>query len=330
MRINTREIREAREDELLAPIATRASASQGRAEPEEPDPLRTAFERDRDRVIHSKSFRRLKHKTQVFLNPEGDHYVTRLTHTVHVAQVGRAMAVALGLNEPLTEAICLAHDVGHSAFGHIGEEALSPYVEGEWLHSVQGVRVLSVLEPLNLTWEVLDGIRAHSWRIDPPPSTPEGELCRFADRIAYLTHDVADALRAGVMTPADLPAAARRRFGDTAREWIDSMINAVITSSAEADRISMDQPTLDVMDEVRDFMFARVYLRPEAEEQKQRAIRVLRDLTEYFDRHPDEVPDTYKVDRADNLTRAVDYVAGMTDRFALLTHDRLYRPTLFD
>jgi dGTPase len=330
MRINTREIREAREDELLAPIATRASASQGRAEPEEPDPLRTAFERDRDRVIHSKSFRRLKHKTQVFLNPEGDHYVTRLTHTVHVAQVGRAMAVALGLNEPLTEAICLAHDVGHSAFGHIGEEALSPYVEGEWLHSVQGVRVLSVLEPLNLTWEVLDGIRAHSWRIDPPPSTPEGELCRFADRIAYLTHDVADALRAGVMTPADLPAAARRRFGDTAREWIDSMITAVITSSAEADRISMDQPTLDVMDEVRDFMFARVYLRPEAEEQKQRAIRVLRDLTEYFDRHPDEVPDTYKVDRADNLTRAVDYVAGMTDRFALLTHDRLYRPTLFD
>jgi dGTPase len=330
MRINTREIREAREDDLLAPIATRASASRGRAEPEEPDPLRTAFERDRDRVIHSKAFRRLKHKTQVFLNPEGDHYVTRLTHTVHVAQVGRAMAVALGLNEPLTEAICLAHDVGHSAFGHIGEEALSPYVDGEWLHSVQGVRVLSVLEPLNLSWEVLDGIRAHSWRIDPPPSTPEGDLCRFADRIAYLTHDVADALRAGVITVAELPAAARWRFGDTAREWIDSMINAVISSSAEADRITMDQATLAVMDEVRDFMFARVYLRPEAEEQKQRAIRVIRDLTEYFDRHPEEVPETYKVDRADNLTRAVDYVAGMTDRFALVTHDRLYRPTLFD
>jgi dGTPase len=154
------------------------------------DEYRTDFERDRDRIIHSKAFRRLKHKTQVFLNPEGDHYVTRLTHTVHVTQVGRAMAVALGLNEPLTEAICLAHDVGHSPFGHTGEDALTPYVEGEWLHSAQGVRVLSVLEPLNLTWEVLDGVRAHSWKIDPPPATPEGDLCRFADRIAYLTHDV--------------------------------------------------------------------------------------------------------------------------------------------
>ena len=214
MRIIKRHIREEQERELLAPAATKSSESRGRSHPEEPDEYRTAFERDRDRIIHSKAFRRLKHKTQVFLNPEGDHFVTRLTHTVHVNQVGRAMAVSLGLNETLTEAICLAHDVGHSPFGHTGEDALTPYVDGEWLHSAQGVRVLSVLEPLNLTWEVIDGVRAHSWKIDPPPNTPEGHLCRFADRIAYLTHDVSDAIRAGVLAFSDLPTSARRRFGD--------------------------------------------------------------------------------------------------------------------
>jgi dGTPase len=160
---------------LLAPLATKSDQTRGRQEPEEPDVYRTDFERDRDRIIHSKAFRRLKHKTQVFLNPEGDHYVTRLTHTLQVTQVGRAMAASLGLNETLTEAICLGHDVGHSPFGHTGEDALSPYVEGEWLHSAHGVRTLSILEPLNLTWEVLDGIRAHSWKVEEPPQyLPKG------------------------------------------------------------------------------------------------------------------------------------------------------------
>jgi len=322
--------RERREVELLAPGATRAADSRGRAEPEEPDEFRTSFERDRDRIVHSKAFRRLKHKTQVFLNPEGDHYVTRLTHTLQVTQVGRAMAVALGLNEALTEAICLAHDVGHSPFGHTGEDALTPYVDGEWLHSAQGVRVLSVLEPLNLTWEVLDGVRAHTWRIDPPPATPEGHLCRFADRIAYLTHDVADAIRAGVITFDDLPASAVGHFGSTSREWIDVMVRAVIRASSEAGRVTIDDETLGVMHEVRDFMFERVYLRPDGLPDKTQPVRVIRDLVDWFVHHPDQVPVGYVVDDADHLTRSIDYVSGMTDRFALSTHDRLFRPSLFD
>lgn len=329
MVIRRREQREREEEQWLSPAATRSSATRGRAVPEEADEFRTAFERDRDRVVHSKAFRRLKHKTQVFLNPEGDHYVTRLTHTMQVAQVGRAMAAGLGLNETLTEAICLAHDVGHSPFGHTGEDALTPYVEDEWLHSAQGVRVLSVLEPLNLSWEVLDGVRAHSWKIVEPPATPEGHLCRFADRIAYLTHDVADAIRAGVIVYADLPGSAVH-LGHTAREWIDTMVTAVIETSAARGSVEMDEDTLAVMNDVRDFMFARVYLGPEMEAPKNKAIRVIRDLVDWFAEHPGEVPETYKVDDADDLTRAIDYVAGMTDRFALKTHDDLFRPRLFD
>jgi dGTPase len=324
-----RQERERLEHELLAPAATKADESGGREEPEEPDEYRTDFERDRDRVIHSKAFRRLKHKTQVFLNPEGDHYVTRLTHTLQVTQVGRAMATALGLNETLTEAICLAHDVGHSPFGHTGEDALSPFVEDEWLHSAHGVRMLSVLEPLNLTREVLDGVRAHSWRIEPPPGTPEGYLCRFADRIAYLTHDVADALRAGVLEYHDLPTRAVATFGATSREWIGAMIASVVETSVREGRVTMDSNDLEVMNQLRDFMFERVYLDPEMDGEKNRAVKVIRDLVEYFSRHPDEVPDSYTVPTADPLTRAVDYVAGMTDRYALRTHDRLFRPTLF-
>lgn len=321
--------RERLEHELLAPAASKADQSRGREEEEEPDEYRTAFERDRDRIIHSKVFRRLKHKTQVFLNPEGDHYVTRLTHTLQVTQVGRAMAVSLGLNQTLTEAICLAHDVGHSPFGHTGEEALSPFVEGEWLHAHHGVRTLTLLEPQNLSAEVLDGVRAHSWRIDPPPSTPEGDLCRFADRIAYLTHDVADALRAGVLDYREIPTRALTRFGATAREWIGSMIRSVVETSHREGTVTMDPEDLGVMNVLRDFMFERVYLDPQMDAEKNRAIKVIRDLVEYFSRHSAEVPDSYTVPEAEPLTRAIDYVAGMTDRYALRAHDRLFRPTLF-
>lgn len=330
MHVVRREDRERREAETLSPAATLAADSRGRAVAEAPDEFRTVFERDRDRIVHSKAFRRLKHKTQVFLNPEGDHYVTRLTHTVQVTQVGRAMAVALGLNETLTEAICLAHDVGHSPFGHTGEDALTPYVEGEWLHSAQGVRVLSVLEPLNLTWEVLDGVRAHSWKVDPPPATPEGHLCRFADRIAYLTHDVADAIRAGVLRFEDIPASAIEQFGSTSREWIDAMVRSVVATSAARGEVAMDADSLEVMHELRDFMFENVYLRADADPQKDRAVTVISDLTDWYRHHPDEIPDGAVVDDCDDLTKAIDYVSGMTDRFALREHDRLFRPTLFD
>lgn len=326
----TRKERERLEHELFAPAASKADQSKGRRRAESHDEFRTAFERDRDRIVHTKAFRRLKHKTQVFLNPEGDHFVTRMTHTIHVTQVGRAMATALGLNEVLTEAICLAHDLGHSPFGHTGEDALTPLIEGEWLHSAHGVRTLDLLEPQNLSHEVLDGVRAHSWKIDPPPETPEGWLCRYADRIAYLTHDVSDALRAGVLEYHDLPVRALTTFGATSREWIGSMIEAVIEASHKAGYVTMDEEHLEVMSEVRDFMFERVYLRPESEAQKEKAILVIQDLVGYYRGHPEEVPDSYTVPDADPLTRAVDYVAGMTDRYALRTHDRLFRPSLFD
>ena len=209
--LRDRLVSEIQEGQILAPGATLASDSVGRVVPEEPDPWRTCFERDRDRILHSKAFRRLKHKTQVFMNPEGDHYVTRLTHTLQVTQVGAAIARGLSLNPALSEAICLGHDVGHSPFGHTGEDALSEFVDGEWRHSDQSVRIFEVLEPLNLTAEVLDGIRAHPWKVEAPARTPEGGIVRFADRIAYLAHDALDALRAGVLGPADARHDVARR-----------------------------------------------------------------------------------------------------------------------
>jgi dGTPase len=322
--------RERLEHELLASEATKSDQSAGRAEEEEPDEFRTAFERDRDRIVHTKAFRRLKHKTQVFLHPDGDHFVTRMTHTIQVTQVGRAMARALGLNEDLAEAICLGHDVGHSPFGHTGEDALTPLVEGDWLHSAHGVRTLSLIEPQNLSEEVLDGIRAHSWRIEPPPTTPEGMICRFADRIAYLTHDVADALRADVIAYHEIPTRVLTSLGATAREWIGSLATSVIEASHEAGEVTMGADHLEVMAELREFMFERVYLTPESEAQKQKAAMVIEDLVGYFVANTHEVPDSATVPGAHELDRAVDYVAGMTDRFALHTHDRLFRPTLLD
>jgi dGTPase len=326
----TRVERERLEHELLAPEATKSDQSVGRAEEEEPDEFRTAFERDRDRIVHTKAFRRLKHKTQVFLNPDGDHFVTRMTHTIQVTQVGRAMARALGLNEDLTEAICLGHDVGHSPFGHTGEDALTPLVEGDWLHSAHGVRTLSLIEPQNLSDEVLDGIRAHSWRIDPPPTTQEGMICRFADRIAYLTHDVADALRADVIAYHDIPTRVLTGLGATSREWIGSLATSVIEASHQAGEVTMGADHLEVMAELREFMFERVYLTTESASQKQKATMVIEDLVGYFVANTHEVPDSATVPGAHELDRAVDYVAGMTDRFALHTHDRLFRPTLLD
>jgi dGTPase len=323
----TREDAERRELDQLSPAATRSAGSRGRTIPEPPDPGRTAFERDRDRILHSKAFRRLKHKTQVFINPDGDHFVTRLTHTLQVTQIGRALATYLRLNEPLAEAICLGHDVGHSPFGHIGEEALTPYVHGEWHHAAQSVRVFEVLEPLNLTWEVRDGIRAHSWRIDPPPATQEGIVCRFADRIAYLTHDVDDAVRAGVIGYHDLPEAPNSVFGEPGTAWIGSMIDAVVEESLRQGEVSMDPEALEAMNELRDFMFDRVYLRPEAEEQRDQAIAVITGLTDHYRDHPDEVPDTYRHHGSDEVTAAIDYVSGMTDRFALREWERIGKTT---
>ncbi|CAN5744670.1 deoxyguanosinetriphosphate triphosphohydrolase [soil metagenome] len=312
------------EEERLAPRATRSERSRGRARPEPPDTYRTAFERDRDRIMHSKAFRRLKHKTQVFINPEGDHFLTRLTHTLQVTQISRALAAALGLNEPLAEAIALGHDVGHSPFGHIGEEALSPYVPGEWHHAAQSVRIFEVLEDLNLTWEVRDGIRAHSWKIEPPPATPEGLCVRYGDRIAYLTHDALDAMRAGVLLAADFPARTQERFGPPGRVWIDALISAVIDESLAAGEVRMDAPTLEVMNELRGFMFERVYLSEEQQLHTRAAIDVIRRLMDYHLAHPDRIPDSYRDTDADLVVQAADYIAGMTDRYALQVHEQLF------
>ncbi|HEY6608107.1 MAG TPA: HD domain-containing protein [Candidatus Limnocylindria bacterium] len=328
LRRHDRLAREA-DEERLSPSATRSTASRGRERPEEPDKFRTAFERDRDRVIHSKAFRRLKHKTQVFLNPEGDHFVTRLTHTMQVTQVARALATALSLNEPLAEAIALGHDVGHSPFGHTGEEALSPYfAPQEWHHAAQSVRIFEVLEDTNLTWEVRDGIRAHSWKIEPPPATPEAFCVRFADRIGYLAHDALDAVRAGVLDRSDFPARAIERFGEPGREWINAMITSVIDESLRTGVVRMDEATLGVMNELRDFMFERVYLAREQVRQQERAIAVIRDLMDWHLAHPEEIPDSFRQTDATAVVQAADYIAGMSDRYALATHDRLFRPTL--
>lgn len=319
--------REAREAQLSA-LATRSAESRGRSRQEAPDPLRTEFERDRDRVLHSKAFRRLKHKTQVFINPEGDHVVTRMTHTLQVTQVGRALAVALGLNEALTEAIGLAHDCGHTPFGHTGEAALSEYLDdGEWLHSDQGVRIFEVLEPCNLSWEVLDGIRAHTWRVKPPPETAEGWVLRFADRIAYLNHDLQDAVRAGVITAAEVPDDVTRVLGAfRGGDWINTMIDAVIEESCRRGKVAMEAEVMLAMKHLREFMFERVYLRPEAEAQARRATSVIHQLVEHLLSCPNEIPDSYRIADAKPLTQVLDYVAGMTDRYALNLHDRLFRP----
>ncbi|WP_104523602.1 HD domain-containing protein [Blastococcus atacamensis] len=327
-RLTDRAARE-RAEEQLAPAATRAADSRGRARPEAEDSLRTAFERDRDRILHAKAFRRLKHKTQVFLHPDGDHFVTRLTHTLQVTQVARSLARALGLNESLAEAIALGHDVGHSPFGHIGEDAFDPYVEGGWHHAAQGVRIVEVLENLNLTWEVRDGIRAHSWKIDPPPSTREAECVRYADRIGYLSHDALDAARAGVIRAGDLPARALAVFGQPGSEMVGSMIDAVVQGSlAAADTaagaVVMAPEALAAMHELRDFMFARVYASDVAAGQKHVAVDVIRRLVDHHLAHPELIPATYRDTEAPVLTQVVDYVSGMTDRFALATHDRLF------
>ena len=325
----TREERERQELTLLAPGATLSKDSKGRKVSEIPDLYRTAFERDRDRILHAKAFRRLKHKTQVFMNPEGDHYVTRLTHTLQVTQIGRSIARALSLNEPLAEAVCLGHDVGHSPFGHTGEEALSEFVVGEWRHSDQSVRIFEVLEPLNLTHETIDGIKAHPWKIEQGPSTPEGSVVRFADRIAYLAHDAEDALRAGVLDRGDFPEEAISTFGEPGRQWIQSMIAAVVDESIRRGELAMADAVLGVMHDLRAFMFERVYLRPEMEPQRRRAKEVVRGLVEYFLDHPQEIPLSYRHDDSELLVQVIDYVAGMTDRFAIRTHDSLFRPQLF-
>ena len=323
LRRRTRADREAAE-EHLSPAATRSTASRGRAVDEPADPDRTAFEVDRDRILHSKAFRRLKHKTQVFMVPDGDHYVTRLTHALQVTQVARSLAGGLGLNEPLAEAIALGHDVGHSPFGHTGEDALSPYFEGGWHHAAQGVRIYDALDPANLTWEVRDGIRAHTWRIEPAPTTPESHCVRFADRIAYLSHDAEDAVRAGILRDGDFPPGVLDALGPPSGRWIGEMIAAVLDYSPQAGTVAMRPDMFEIMGELRAFMFARVYTAARHQDEHDAAIEVIRRLVDFHLEWPDWLPPTYRDNDADLVTQVADYVSGMTDRFALKTYHQLF------
>ena len=324
-----RERTEQIERDTLSPHAVLAAESRGRERPEQPDVVRTCFQRDRDRILHSKAFRRLKHKTQVFMAPEGDHYRVRLTHTLDVSQIARTVARALRLNEDLTEAIALGHDLGHTPFGHLGEQALTPFLGSPFRHSEQSLRVVDHLENdgrgLNLTWEVRDGIVHHPWSM-PPPSTLEAQVVRFADRIAYVNHDVDDALRAGVLEPGELPPGPLDILGRTPSARVNTLVLDLIEQSDGKPDVRLSELVARALDELRDFMFAEVYLREGAREDHEKAVKLLRELFEYFLEHPEQLPPEYHRAPGDLPTRVADHVAGMTDRYALRTYERLFLP----
>lgn len=300
--------------------------SRGRPRPEKPDGVRSDFQRDRDRIIHAKAFRRLMHKTQVFIAPYGDHFRTRLTHTLEMMQISRTIARALGLNEDLAEAISFGHDLGHTPFGHTGEEALSKILSGHgrvFLHNEHSLRVVDVLEKdgrgLNLTFEVRDGILNHSGK--GYPSTREGEIVRIADRIAYVNHDVDDALRAGIIRREELPAGPIEVLGEQMSQRIDTLVRDMISSSEEKGEITLSEEIYGALMELRTWLFKNVYHNPESR-QNARAGEVVGGLFGYYLEHPEE---RAKSD-PDPVTETVDYVAGMTDRYALAEYRRIFLP----
>ena len=336
--MTVREQTEKLELALLSPRAAKAAQSRGRERAEPQCPLRTDFQRDRDRIIHCKSFRRLTYKTQVFIAPELDHYRTRLTHTLEVAQIARTIARALRLNEDLTEAIALGHDLGHTPFGHAGEEALDQVYrcfdpEAHFNHAEQSLRVVEVLENegrgLNLTWETRDGIAKHSkGQEDLPgvevqrdadlPATMEGRVVVFADRIAYVNHDIDDAIRAGLIAIADLPQHALQILGATHSQRITSMVSDLVAHTGQGDQVIMGDQVLAATDELKDFLFARVYGGAGAPEGLDKVAEVVGNLFRYYMEHPQELPGEAVPDESprDRARRVCDYVAGMTDRYA--------------
>jgi dGTPase len=309
-----REAREESEHELLAPLASKAFGAGERAVDEAPDPYRTCFERDRDRILHSAAFRRLAGKTQVFVFPD-DHQRTRLTHALEVAQVARSVAGAIGLNVALTEAIALGHDCGHGPGGHASEDALSPYVDEGFDHAVWGADV--TLTSLNLCAETLDGVRNHSWS-RPAPMTAEGEVVSWADRIAYVCHDYEDAVAAGVVSHEMLPPIVRDRVGTDRSAQLGTMIRAMIQATAGTGRIGMTAPVAEALAEFRRFNYDHVYLRPASRAQADAVIALLRALVEHYADRPNLLPDAHALDAGspDAYRTAVTYVGGMTDRFA--------------
>ena len=317
------------EKNILSPYACLSSQTKGRQRDEEKCPVRTEFQRDRDRVIHCKSFRRLKHKTQVFLSPEGDHYRTRLTHTLEVAQIARTIARALQLNEDLTEAISLAHDLGHTPFGHAGERALNSIVPGGFRHYEQSLRVVDILEKsgkgLNLTYETRNGILCHTKGQDA--DTLEGQIVRIADRIAYINHDIDDALRAKVLAERALPKDAVTILGKTTSERINTLVLSLISNSSGG-RLKMDEHTNKAFEQLHRFMFATVYSNDSVKREERKVPELISFLYEYFVKNPDKLPEEYfGTAKAEGKERAVcDYLAGMTDRYAVEQFKNLFVP----
>ena len=325
--MNLREQREKLEHEILAPAAAFSDESRGREREITPCDLRTCYQRDIDRIVHSKSFRRLKHKTQVFLQPEGDHYRTRMTHTLEVSRIARTITRALRLNEDLAEAIALGHDLGHTPFGHAGEKALNDLIEGGFRHNEQSLRVVEKLEHggegLNLTYETRMGILGHTGpRI---PETLEGQIVRLSDRIAYINHDIDDAIRAGILREEQLPREITAVMGSTHGARIDTLVRDAISAGAAAERIVMTPEMGEMMDDLREFMFEHVYRNPAAKSEERKAPEILSMLFEYYVKNPEELPQD--ADMEDSVQRrAVDYIAGMTDTYAVEQFSNLFIP----
>lgn len=328
--MNVREMTEEQERLTLSPRACLSVNSKGRLREMEPCPMRTCFQRDIDRVVHSKSFRRLKHKTQVFLQPEGDHYRTRMTHTLEVCRIARTMARGLRLNEDLVEAAALAHDLGHTPFGHAGERALSRVVEGGFVHAEQSLRVVDRLENdgagLNLCYEVRRGIRCHS--AGEMAETLEGQLVRYADKIAYINHDIDDAMRGGIIFPTDIPASISQVLGYTHGERIATLVADIVANSGEGDVIRQSKEVAEAMAALKRFMFESVYFNPLAKGEEGKAEDMVCQLFDFYVHHTDKLPGEYQ----DILVRegaeraVVDYIAGMTDTYAVEKFQNLFIP----
>ncbi|MDD6441324.1 MAG: deoxyguanosinetriphosphate triphosphohydrolase [bacterium] len=326
-----REQLEQREIEYLSPYASLSVNSKGRKREEPQCDIRPVYQRDRDRILHCKAFRRLKQKTQVFLLPKGDHYRTRLTHTLEVSQTARTIAKALQLNEELVEAISLGHDLGHTPFGHAGERALNSVCPNGFKHNEQSVRVVEVLEKdgkgLNLTWEVIDGIRNH--QTVGRPATLEGQIVRLSDKIAYINHDIDDAVRGGIISEEDIPKDLRSTLGDSVRARLNTLIHDVITNSMGRPEIIMSEEVGDAMAELRKYMFKNVYVNPQAKGEETKAIQMIEKLYFYYEDHIDLLPKQYldRLDVGDTEEQIVcDYIAGMTDTYAVKKFEDLFVP----
>jgi dGTPase len=327
--MNFREKQEQNELDTLSVYAAKAMHSKGRTFDEPKCSIRTDYQRDRDRIIYSKAFRRLKHKTQVFISPEGDHYRTRLTHTLEVSQISRTIARSLNLNEDLAEAIALGHDLGHTPFGHSGENVLNRITPNGFRHTKQSIRVIDVLEKeggLNLTWEVRNGILNHAG--SDKADTLEGQIIKFADRIAYINHDIEDAIRAGILCENDLPKKDTDILGRDSRTRINNMIINIIESSYNKNEIRMDEKFYNSMMDIRKFMFENVYISSKAKEDEEKAMNLVESLYRYFLDNKNKLPKEYSylLDNYDLETVVADYIAGMTDRYAIRKFKEFFIP----